>query len=289
MAQIQNITRSFADFQGEDGDYTNAPLMSFQALIVMAIVYLVLRFGLEKYMVDKKPVDTQFPAMVSNALLAVGSAWMFWGFASQLYENWSAENWDLNLLVCDPDLKLQNSMDKFIYVFYLSKFWEYIDTLFLILGKKQVIGLHWFHHLITPSICWVAYQYPGACAWMGPLSNAFVHVCMYTYYTLTYFSMPRTFGKYITQIQITQFLGNVMLFTVIFANLLFGQGHQQCGGSWLFYIYVMANYVNFLFMFKSFNTARLAKLNKKKRAAQLERESKAAFAEAALDEQKKSR
>eukprot|EP01134_Creolimax_fragrantissima_P008614 CFRG8614T1 len=275
---VANLTRSLLDPHVDgDGDYKEAPLMSFGALIGMALLYMCIRFGAAEYMEDRKPVDTKFMAMVSNGFLAIISLWMFNGFAMQLYHNWSAENWDANLLVCDPELKLQRNMDKFIYVFYLSKFWEYIDTVFLILGKKNVIFLHWFHHLITPSICWVAYQYSGTMAWIGPLSNSFVHVCMYSYYTLTYFGMPRTLGKYITKIQITQFMCNVALFVVLFANMAFGQGHAKCGGSWTFYVYVMANYVNFLFMFIAFNTLRLKTISNKARAIQLEKSSQKAF------------
>lgn len=58
---------------------------------------------------------------------------------------------------------------------------------------------------------------------MGPLTNAGVHVVMYAYYTATYFGVSRWVGKYITKIQIVQFLGNIGMFTAIFANLIFGQ------------------------------------------------------------------
>lgn len=90
---------------------------------------------------------------------------MFLGLAKELVINWSAAGWDPNLLVCDPELKLQKNMELIIYIFYLSKYWEYVDTIFLIAGKREVIFLHWFHHMITPSICWAAFKYPGADSW----------------------------------------------------------------------------------------------------------------------------
>jgi hypothetical protein len=46
---------------------------------------------------------------------------------------------------------------------------------------------------------------------------------MYTYYTATYFGISKWVGKYITKIQIIQFVGNLGLFTAIWINMLFGQ------------------------------------------------------------------
>lgn len=149
----------------------DAPLMSFEGLAGMAALYLVIKFGGEAYMRDRKPFDTKFAAMVSNALLAVGSLWMFLGFAYHLVNNWAAAGWDMNLLICDPQLKLQKGMELFTYIFYLSKYWEYVDTIFLILGKREVIFLHWFHHFITPSICWSAFKYPAACSWYADFQS----------------------------------------------------------------------------------------------------------------------
>lgn len=263
----------------------DAPLMSLPGLVGMAGLYLTVKFGGEAIMRDRKPFDTKFPAMVSNALLAVGSLWMFAGFCYHLFNNWSAAGWDMSLLVCDPELKLQQGMDLFLYVFYLSKFWEYVDTIFLILGKREVIFLHWFHHFITPSICWAAFSYPGACSWAGPLTNAGVHVVMYSYYTATYFGVSRWVGKYITKIQIVQFIGNIALFNAIFLNLAVGQGYDTCKGNLYQYAFVYANYINFLVLFVQFNRRRLQKLAAAKKAEK-ERQSAQEGAAPAVEKKK---
>jgi hypothetical protein len=252
------LHRSFAT--SRTMSYQDAPLTSFSGLVSMGAVYLVIRFGLDAYMKSRPAVDIRRPAMVSNFLLSVGSLWMFAGFMGALLRNWDAANWDLNLLICDPELKLQEGMDLFNYAFYLSKFWEYIDTVFLILGKKDVIFLHWFHHLITPSIVWGAWIFPGAAAWLGPVSNAGVHVIMYAYYTCSYFGLDRKYGSNITKLQIVQFVTCIAVYVSIFANLLLGQGYSKCGGNLGQYCYVFANYLNFLYLFVSFNRQRRQRL-----------------------------
>eukprot|EP00123_Amoebidium_parasiticum_P019377 comp24818_c0_seq1/m.46890 comp24818_c0_seq1/g.46890 ORF comp24818_c0_seq1/g.46890 comp24818_c0_seq1/m.46890 type:complete len:268 (-) comp24818_c0_seq1:534-1337(-) len=247
--------------------YADAPLASFQGLASMAALYLVIRFGGEAAMKNREAMNFKFVAMVSNAILTLGSLWMFLGIGYHLVINFAANDWNPNLLICDPELKLQQGMDLYIYAFYLSKFWEYIDTILLILNKKEVIYLHWFHHFITPSICWAAWHYPYASAWMGPITNAGVHVIMYAYYTMTYFGLSRWVGKYITKLQIVQFVFNLGIFTAIFTNYIFWQGHDKCGGHAPAQVYCYANYLYFLFLFIRFNQARLRRLAEPKKAA----------------------
>jgi len=96
----------------------------------------------------------------------------------------------------------------------LNKFFEWFDTIFLALRAKPVFPpltsqyfLHVFHHLVTPSIVWLAWRVPFSAAWFGPFSNGFVHVFMYTYYLLTELGMNRKYGgMLITPIQLVQFV-----------------------------------------------------------------------------------
>ena len=43
-------------------------------------------------------------------------------------------------------------------LFIFSKFPELLDTAFLVLQKKRVIFLHWFHHTTVLLYCWHAYH-----------------------------------------------------------------------------------------------------------------------------------
>ncbi len=71
-----------------------------------------------------------------------------------------------------------------IMLFCLSKVPELVDTLFLILRKKPVIFLHWYHHFITLLYCWWGWasQTPTGRTFAG--MNLFVHSIMYSYYAI---------------------------------------------------------------------------------------------------------
>ena len=148
----------------------------------MAVFYVVFINGLEKIMKKREAFGCQFAVMLHNSFLAIASLVMFLGVLKHLALNWNDEKWDSSLLFCDKTQALSSRMDMWFYIFYMSKYFEFIDTLFLILKKKEVIFLHWYHHMVTPAIVWFAWYYDVTSAWYGPLTNTFVHVLMYTYY-----------------------------------------------------------------------------------------------------------
>jgi len=71
------------------------------------------------------------------------------------------------------------------YLFFiLSKAFELIDTLFIVLRKSKLIALHWVHHVLTLIFSWYAFiDVPGTARWMVNM-NFLVHSLMYTYYGL---------------------------------------------------------------------------------------------------------
>jgi len=67
-------------------------------------------------------------------------------------------------------------------MFILSKFPELLDTVFLVLNGKQVIFLHWYHHVTVLLFCWQAYiRDAGPGLWYCGM-NYTVHAFMYLYY-----------------------------------------------------------------------------------------------------------
>ena len=92
-------------------------------------------------------------------------------------------------------------------LFIYSKFPELLDTAFLVLQKKRVIFLHWFHHCTVLLYCWHAFHHriaPGI--WFAAM-NYSVHSIMYFYYFLSSIgmrSLVRPIAPFITFIQIAQ-------------------------------------------------------------------------------------
>jgi hypothetical protein len=69
-------------------------------------------------------------------------------------------------------------------IFIISKAFEFIDTVFLIIRKKNVNLLHWWHHASVLLYCWDAVMWNAPAGIFFVSMNYFVHTIMYFYYYL---------------------------------------------------------------------------------------------------------
>ncbi|KAH8878878.1 hypothetical protein GQ53DRAFT_57863 [Thozetella sp. PMI_491] len=94
------------------------------------------------------------------------------------------------------------------WIFYLSKFYEVLDT-FIILAKGKLSStLQTYHHAGAMMCMWAGMRYMSAPIWMFAFVNSGIHALMYTYYTITAFNVrvPMILKRTLTSMQITQFL-----------------------------------------------------------------------------------
>jgi stearoyl-CoA desaturase (delta-9 desaturase) len=69
-----------------------------------------------------------------------------------------------------------------LFAFRLSKIPELLDTVFIVLRKKQLLTLHWIHHLTVMIYCWFClYDHPPTGYWFAQV-NMFVHMVTYGYF-----------------------------------------------------------------------------------------------------------
>lgn len=94
-----------------------------------------------------------------------------------------------------------------LYCYLISKLFEWIDTVLLIINDKKIISLHWWHHA-TIGVAFYTGYYTSSVLWIGAL-NSFIHIIMYLYYA----DAPgiRPIAKYLTQLQIVQLFGGVYM------------------------------------------------------------------------------
>ena len=96
--------------------------------------------------------------------------------------------------------------DTIIYYFYLSKYYEFMDTFILYLNGKKPIFLQKFHHA-GAVICWhLGYVYKVDCIWLATFANSFIHTIMYSYYLgcLLKINQVRFIKQYLTSLQLIQ-------------------------------------------------------------------------------------
>ena len=71
-----------------------------------------------------------------------------------------------------------------VMLFIYSKVPELIDTVFIVLRKKPLIFLHWYHHVTVLLFCWSAYSSMAGSGLYFVAMNYSVHALMYGYYCL---------------------------------------------------------------------------------------------------------
>lgn len=109
------------------------------------------------------------------------------------------------------------AFDQYIFLFYLSKYYEYIDTLLLYLQGKKPIFLQKFHH-IGAVVCWhLAYYYKVDSIGFITIANSFIHTIMYSYYLVSLFRIRwiRKYKIYVTSLQLIQ-LSSAIILPVIY-------------------------------------------------------------------------
>ncbi|RYH12715.1 elongation of very long chain fatty acids protein [archaeon] len=97
-----------------------------------------------------------------------------------------------------------------VFLFIYSKIPELIDTVFIVLRKKPLIFLHWYHHVTVLLFCWSAYSTIAGSGLYFVAMNYSVHALMYGYYCLQALNVcPKSFPAIlITLSQIAQmFIG----------------------------------------------------------------------------------
>jgi hypothetical protein len=138
-------------------------------------------------------------SVVHNAGLVIFSGWTFASLANILYNDGIV--FQHNYYFANPQF------DTIIYLFYISKYYEFADTFLLYLNGKTPIFLQKYHH-IGAVLSWsLMYQYKVDMVWMATLLNSGVHTIMYSYYLgcLLKINQVRVVKKYITTIQLCQF------------------------------------------------------------------------------------
>ncbi|KAA6411924.1 MAG: hypothetical protein FRX48_04074 [Lasallia pustulata] len=124
---------------------------------------------------------------------------------------WGVTNQSVKLAGFNPDStdvgRLWNEgLAYYGWLFYLSKFYEVVDTLVILAKGKHSSLLQTFHHAGAMMCVWAGIRYMSPPIWMFVLVNSGLHALMYTYYTLTAlsFRVPQVLKRTLTMLQILQ-------------------------------------------------------------------------------------
>lgn len=111
----------------------------------------------------------RFLILLHNAGLAVYSGWTFAMMLPYivdfLTQGWKAAGLDgIKLALCSIPTNYPH-LGKYAYIFYLSKYYEVLDSLILLLKGKKVSNLQSYHHAGAIICMWIAYRYQSQPVW----------------------------------------------------------------------------------------------------------------------------
>lgn len=182
---------------------------------VVAIAGYGVMIGVGKaYFKDRDPWSWRTTLALWNLGLATFSFVGFCRVAPWLAHNLYHYNLSDNLCF-DPEQMYGSDrmVGTWVQFFVLSKFPELIDTYFILIHKKPLILLHWYHHISVLAYCWHSYVTKAPAGIVFCVMNYAVHAIMYFYYFLMAVKRkPKWFNSmYITVSQISQMVVGVVV------------------------------------------------------------------------------
>jgi len=231
-------------------------------LAVVLPLYLLGVFGGKAVMANRKAFDLKTPLLVWNIFLALFSTAGF----LRIFPHFILTLVDRGLyfsMCAQPAHSFGNGPSGlWTYLFILSKVPELIDTAFIVLRKKKLIFLHWYHHVTVLSFSLHVYAYresPGL-YWAG--MNFLVHALMYSYYALTALGFRPPWALAITLLQIAQMIvGLIVSGFVVYYKYV---AQRECNHTYHSLAMSIAIYGSYFILFVSFFVKRYLYPSKKK-------------------------
>lgn len=156
----------------------------FDVMVYFEVIYVLMVFLGPKAMENREPFKLKHFITAWNLFLSVFSLCGTLGVGTLLM--FLLEDRGMYETTCrfDKDFIYDGELSFWLMAFLLSKIPEMIDTLFLVLTKKPIIFLHWYHHLTVAIFCWYAgLSLIPSGLWFAGMNYA-VHTVMYLYYFL---------------------------------------------------------------------------------------------------------
>ena len=179
-------------------------------VIFLVAIYLALTMRiLPSMMKNRKPFNLRTTMVVFNLVMVMlNGVGCIIGF---YLSDWGRRTW-----ACECNNTQDNSASTWImiylgYFYFISKFFDLLDTFFFVLRKKNehLSFLHMFHHGMMPFVAWVGVKYFHLNNGFTGLFNSFIHAVMYAYYALSAmgpaYKQYTWWKKYLTQMQMFQF------------------------------------------------------------------------------------
>lgn len=154
--EFTDVTKTF-HFKFEEGAdpfYWHDVFTAYWAFpLYVGALYIFAIFGIQWYMKDKPAYKLQMPLFWWNLILGIFSILGFVRCLPAFVEMLMKPN-GFYMSVCEKK-NFDIPSGFWMWAFVMSKFWELGDTIFIVLRKRPLVFLQWYHHLVTMSATWI--------------------------------------------------------------------------------------------------------------------------------------
>jgi hypothetical protein len=131
----------------------HVPISQFWMTVSMTIGYYVMILVLQQFMKNRQPFHLKPLFALHNGMLSFFSLLLLLTIIEELIPLWKGGLW---YSICTSEIfPNYYKLELLYYINYLFKYYELLDTVFLILSKKNLEFLHWYHHSMT---LWLTYS-----------------------------------------------------------------------------------------------------------------------------------
>lgn len=212
--------------------WEGAPLRHWCCPALAVATYLLSIPALSLAMKSREAFQLRRATIAHNLVLSVGSLAMFLGTSLELARR-TAQTGSFQWFFCeDAAGSAQGPLYFWSYIYYLSKYYEMFDTVLVLLQKSRVpnFRLQVYHHAAVVPMMWRWLEDRMSLQWGGLLFNTFVHVVMYHYYAWRVLGLPTPWKRWITKLQILQFLTSFLLICITLSVFMQKRNGDTCAG-----------------------------------------------------------
>jgi len=183
-----------------------------EMVAILVTFYILSKPILQKLALFVNPKGFAFIAFVAvhNLILAIFSAVVAYNIWPIVLSNYLQQGFMASY--CDPDGSFwQSGLGAWSVIFYVSKYYEFLDTWILVLKGKPASFLQVYHHTGVVLTMWGGVVSQSAWLQVVIMFNSVIHTFMYVYFFIKTIS-PKTeikAAKYLTMAQITQFITGI--------------------------------------------------------------------------------
>ncbi|PWN25542.1 putative FEN1-fatty acid elongase [Jaminaea rosea] len=184
------------------------PLSTMTSAFAAIATYLAVLYGGSTIMKGRQPFGSslKFPFLVHNIALTIGSGLLLAVMLEEIIP--ILRHGGFFYGICH-EAAWTSRLETFYIINYYFKYWELIDTVFLVLKKKPLQFLHVYHHSATALLCFSQLHGKTSVSWFVIVLNLAVHVVMYMYYAASTLRLRLPWKKAVTILQISQFFGAI--------------------------------------------------------------------------------